>query len=189
MILGFVLLIVFAANIKTIGNWIVEMGVKQESTFGNRIESFGYAMMGDTQGGEYALERGAIVLQSIKTFLRYPLTGVCYQHGNSFYHPKNYGVGNHCAWFDFLANYGIVFGLAFCMVYIYQIKALYKSRNFSKGWAFCLLLAGCFNPITGFQPSMFIFFLIPALDLIIQEAEKGEKELKCDESDGCSRRN
>ena len=167
-IIAVVLLIVFAVNIEAIGTWIVEIGIKQESTFGDRLESFGYAMMGDAGGGEYALDRGAIMLQSINTFLKCPITGVCYQHGNSFYHPSNYGVGNHCAWFDFFANYGILFGLLFCMVYFYQIKELLKSKNFSKGWIFCLLLTGCFNPIVGFQPSMFIFFLIPALDLIMQ---------------------
>lgn len=172
--ISIVLIVLFVFNLENIGRYIVEFGVQLNSTFGNRVKSFGYVFMGDADRGSYAVERGLIMLRSLETFFKYPLTGVCYQHGNGFYPVEDYGIGNHCAWIDAFANYGVIVGAIFCLIYVYQIREIKKNKDsiFSKGWVICLILMGLFNPIKAFHPNLLVFFIIPALNILIGREKK-----------------
>ena len=164
-------IVVFAAFffcLKPIGELVIAYGHSLNSTFGNRIVSFGYAIIGDNSNGSYAFERASLMFTSLQTFLKHPLFGVAYLHGNGYLGVTNYGVGNHSAWLDILANYGIVFGLLHLSLYIKQVSEVTKKKKniFSIGWIVCLFVLGLFNPIKAWHLNFVLFFLIPSLNIV-----------------------
>ena len=165
---------VFFFNIKGIGELVVSYGRSLNSTFGNRIVAFGYAMIGDNSNGSYAFERASLILTSLQTFFEHPLFGVAHIHGNGYLGVENYGVGNHSAWLDILANYGIVFGSMHLFIYFKQVLEVSKTKNniFSIGWIVCLVVMGLFNPIKAWHLNFVLFFLIPSLNIVNFSGER-----------------
>lgn len=174
------LMVWLLVNLRTVGNGIINLGASIGGVFGDRVKSFGYALYGDTANGSYAFERLTKISESFMTFLRNPITGVCYLHGNGFIRPEQVGVGNHSAWMDAFANYGILFGSIFILPYALQMKDLLKNSSgiFTYGWIVCFVLMGLLNPIEGFQPNLFLFLIIPLMNqlFIIEKKEMEEQE-------------
>lgn len=165
LLLGIIIFIICA---KPLGKFLIEQSSNIEGVVAKRIASFGATLSGDGGGNsDYTMFRFLIPFQSLGVFLESPMIGVSYLHGNGFISPEEVGVGNHSEWCDALADYGILGGIPYLLIYILQVKEIKKmGLKFSIGWAVCLFLLGFFNPFRGFQSHIMLFFIIPAIKLV-----------------------
>lgn len=175
-----IVLLVLLFFMPKVGEWLIDVSYDKmlESRMYKRLFSLGnfFAYGRDSADATYAINRFTIPLESITTFLKNPLFGVAYKHGCGYYRPYLYGVGNHCEFFDSLANYGIFGGTAFLSIYFLQAKHILKScglyKNYS--WVVTLVLLGAFNPLIYFFVSFAFMFLMPSFCLINEEKLKKE---------------
>ena len=159
-ILVFVILVLL---LPVIGNLLISISAGNTTVLGDRLQSLGNMLAG-AGDGDYAEGRLSIPLKSINTFLKNPLIGVAHQHGNGFYRPKYFGVGNHSEWVDALANFGLIGGIPYLYIYFKTLKDDYTgSDQLGLGLAATFLLMGTFNPFRTMQSSIIFFLLIPLL--------------------------
>ncbi len=145
-----------------------------DSRMYERIYSLGHFMKygNDNPSASYTVNRFSTPLQSITTFINNPIFGVAYKHGSAFLHPSLFGVGNHCEFFDAFANYGVLGGLPFIMVYFLQIAEIFKRKisHPSRAWVWVVVLLGCFNPLRYFCFNFILFFFIPIITKHIEDS-------------------
>ena len=164
---AFLLVVVFWRTIlETLLNYLA---ASDEYVFSTRFNSLFNVLLGDSSSGDYALFRAGIFLESLNTFAANPLFGVAYLHGNGMVSPTLYGVGNHCEWFDTLANYGLIGGIPYLYLYFSNIRSVSPLKNFriSVGWLISLIIMCTFNPFQTFHSFFAFFFLIPSFYLLI----------------------
>lgn len=161
-------IIIFLLCAKSIGTFLIEQSTNLEGVVSQRLASFGASLAGGGDGdSDYTKMRFLIPFQSLGVFLESPIIGVSYLHGNGYVSPEVFGVGNHSEWCDALADYGLLGGLPYLLIYYLQVKEIKKmGLKFSIGWAVCLFLLGFFNPFRGFQSHIILFFMIPAIKLL-----------------------
>ena len=161
-------IIFFLICAKSIGKFLIEQSANLEGVVSQRIASFGASLAGSGGGdSDYTKMRFLIPFQSLGVFLESPIIGVSYLHGNGFVSPEVFGVGNHSEWCDALADYGLLGGVPYLLIYFLQVKEIKRmGLKFSIGWAVCLFLLGFFNPFRGFQSHIMLFFMIPAIKLL-----------------------
>jgi len=166
--------------IPKLGQWLIDLSYDKmiESRMYKRLFSLGnfFVYGNDNADAMYAISRFTIPLESISTFLKNPLFGVAYKHGCGYYRPYLYGVGNHCEFFDALANYGIFGGTVFLAIYFKQAKEILTSCFFYKNysWIVTLILLGSFNPLLYFYVSFVFMFLMPTFCLVNDKRLKKE---------------
>lgn len=103
--------------------------------------------------------RSSLNEMSLSTFLENPIIGVNYKL-NDKRHSNDQGIGNHAAWVDFLARYGI----CSVFVFIFLFISLRKQRKevSSPATMISFIILGFFNPLFLF-PQMFVTFLFNPL--------------------------
>lgn len=161
------LFMVFVLCMQHIGDYLIEYGRNTDGVSAQRLVSLGETLTGKGGDSEYTSFRFLIPFQTLGTFIQNPIIGVSYLHGNAYLSPELFGVGNHCEWSDALADYGLLGGIPFLMVYYRQAK---ESANtgikLSIGWLICFFLMGFFNPFRSFQSNIMFFFIIPAIKTV-----------------------
>lgn len=171
-------LIAFIVFLPSIGRSLISISIDRMNTsqMFKRINSLGNLLLYGTDNpvAQYSVNRFLIPFTTFVTFLKNPLFGVAYKHGCGYYRPYNFGVGNHCEFVDALANYGVVGGIPFLMMYISQVAEILKMKipHPSKAWIFVLILLGLFNPLRYFQVNFVLFFFIPAFCLLHEDIFK-----------------
>lgn len=97
---------------------------------------------------------------SLETFINNPLFGVSYKL-DSKVHVQNQGVGNHAAWFDSLALYGI---FALLLIYFIYNSLLRQRKEEGSGLTMFLFIAlGFLNPLLYFPQMSSVFLLVPLM--------------------------
>lgn len=174
-----VLFFLMVPFLKFFGELLIDISTNFSESLGKRISQLGYALIGDSKEGNYALDRMAIPIESFKTFLQSPIIGVGYKHGHGFLKQTLFGAGNHCEWVDALTNYGIIGGIPYLAIFVTQIKRIMKiSSGLSVAWVVCLVIMGFFNPFRTFISHIVLFFLLPTLAFLLNQQEKiGEEEI------------
>jgi len=170
IIVSLVLIITFT---REIGQGLISLTSQGNDRVSERIASIGYQLAyGSKEAGDnYFIYRLSFPLKSLDTFINNPLTGVAYKHGNGYYNSFAYGVSQHGEWADSLANYGIVFGSAFLLIYLSTIRYYINrfNRKLSPGWWTVMLMIGMFNPIRGYFLHFAVFLIIPFIMRLIEQ--------------------
>jgi len=164
---------------KEIGQFIVDITKDNvDDVVFNRLHGMGsYLVYGDDYGSTSFQNRLNLPLASLSVFLDNPIFGVGHLHGNGHFHPSLFGIGNHCEWADILGNYGLIFGGI--LLYVYS-SVIFKKKNdsertVSSAWKWSYVGLGLFNPFLSFNSILIVFFVIPAVFLIIDENKKHKK--------------
>ena len=165
LVIVVVILAVLVIMSQLIGRLVISVAENQTSgQFRERLMSLAGFLMGNKEEGAYTVNRYEIPLKSLGTFIRNPLFGVSYQHGNNFLKASDFGIGSHCEWADALANYGLIGGIPFLLIYFFHIKEVLQTPNrLAKGWIVCFIIMGMFNPFRSFQSHLILFFVLPAI--------------------------
>jgi multisubunit Na+/H+ antiporter MnhG subunit len=155
-----ILLILLLKN--SFGSLIVSIGRNISNILGDRLLSLGYLLL-RSDIGSYASDRIAIPINSFITFIKQPIFGIAYLHGNGYLKATLFGAGNHCEWIDALTNWGLVGGLPFLYVYFSAVHRIYccNERTLGIGLWVTFIILGLFNPFRSIQTAMVVFFVIP----------------------------
>lgn len=173
------ILFVAVLNMDNIGLWLLKNTSNSTDTMMSRLNSLASWMAygsGETDSS-YFLGRFTLPLMSLDTFLRNPIYGVAYYHGNGFTSSRAQGIGQHGEWADALGNYGIFGGIPFLLIYYYYIANTMKKAKGAVSFIWCIvvILMGAFNPIRSFHVNYVVFFIIPALIDIVNQTERQDE--------------
>lgn len=169
------LLIAIVIVLPIVGTVIIKLSSGGETIMQKRLQDFGYLLTG-TGDGSYAVGRMSIPLKSFKTFLKNPIIGICYQHGNGFYKASLFGAGNHCDWVDALCNYGLVGGVPLLYIFFKTLRTTYhKTRRMGLGYAATFLMLGLFNPFICVHTTTVVFLIIP---MMVETFNRREAEME-----------
>lgn len=156
-----------------IGLLLIEKFSESSMSIASRLVSFGYLLLGDIKNGEYGVNRMAIIIRSLNTFLSNPILGVSYKVGFAF--TDEYQLGNHCEWTDVFAKYGLPFGLLFYVMYLspyYKLKAKRVRIINLFPVFFSVFILGLFNPFIQFSTNLVVLHFIPQVWYFLRQREE-----------------
>lgn len=157
--------ILFIINVSAIGSLLIKLsGQVSSELYSKRLFEVGkYLLSGDATWHMNA--RLVTLTNSINTFFQHPLLGIGYKYGNTYSLLAANGVGSHSELLDTFAQFGLIGGIPFILIFIYQIKELNKSSPVYVATplfvSFALLF--CFNPFLSAQSNFIIFTFLPLL--------------------------
>ena len=160
-----------------IGEILIEFAQSQTANdiISGKINDFGVLFINGIDSAFMSNLRLELYLDSLKTFIMYPLFGV---HG---LHTTNSGIGQHSAWVDGLAMFGFVRYIPYLLqLYIiigYSKKLIYKEYSsiiFLPYLAFIII--GVFNPNVFPQMWNVLILYIPLSIVVLRNFIAGENK-------------
>lgn len=159
------------ANIDRILSWLSD---RNDVLFFKRVEELINGLLFDDTTTHYE-KRADTLTASIQLFFESPILGVGYRFGNAFSEARFYGIGDHSAFLDTFARYGVVGAIPLIATYFYAMKD-YCKRYLGVLLAFIVLVV--FNPFISYQSNLIIFLFIPLLEHLLNKQADDNKLLK-----------
>lgn len=139
-----------------------------------RLDEIYATLTGNSHEAEDMNYRQDLSSQSWETFFKNPLFGVNHKLVSNK-HVIDQGVGNHAAWPDFLARYGLF--AIFLFIFLWDSLKLQRHRTGAYFPTFIFLLLGLLNPLWYFPQLYGTFMMLPMMNDLVLDANENSNSM------------
>lgn len=164
-------IILFLLNYIFFGNLFIEISHMDNGVVYDRIGDLGNILLSLDNTEVYSIETSRLDLmtKSLNAFFDNILFGQGYKYGYDFTSSIHYGIGNHNELLDIFAIYGLLGGLPLLMIYIIHFRKNIKEKNiYILPIIITFIVMFTFNPFISFTANLFLFFVIPGIQLFLK---------------------